>query len=67
MAVIVLLVAAAAMAAVALRLLRIYSCIVILWNCVGNFEQSIARNVIMRIAWLPLHRRSVAHGSLSCS
>ena len=65
MAVILMLVAAAAMAAVALWLLRMYSCI--LWNCVRNFEQSIARNVIMRIAWLPLHRRSVAHGSLSCS
>ena len=65
MAVVVMVVAAAAMAAVALWLLRNYSRI--LWDRVGNFKQSIARDVIMRIAWLPLHRRSVAHGSLSCS
>ena len=65
MAVILMLAAAAAMAAVALRLLRIYSRI--LWNCVRKFKQSIARNAIMRIARLPLHRRNVAHGSLSRS
>ena len=65
MAVIVMLVAAAAMTAVASWLLRNY--LRILWDCVGSLKQAIARNVIMRIAWLPLHRRSVAHGSLSRS